>query len=69
MRIFYFEVFGGEGGHTGMVDMLFTLLFCLFGVVVVRMDDLAEKSLLLFSEYSTIPLVTRENEQGSECYG
>lgn len=52
-----------------MVDMLFTLLFCLFGVVVVRMDDLAEKSLLLFSEYSTIPLVTRENEQGSECYG
>lgn len=52
-----------------MVDMLFTLFLCLLGVVVVRVDDLTEKPLLLFSEHSTMILEIRENEQDSECCG
>lgn len=38
----------GHCGRTGMEYMLGALLFRLFWVVVVGVDDLAEKPLLLF---------------------
>ena len=58
-----------------MKNMLCTLLLCLFWVVVVRVDDLTEKSLLLFSKdsatsmgllttYNTVNIMTESENSG-----
>ena len=56
------EGMGECGQRTGMEYVLGALLVCLFWVVVVGVDDLAEKSLLLlFSKRSGDPYRNRRH--------
>ena len=62
------EGMGDCGQLTGMEHVLGALLVCLFWVVVVRVDDLAEKSLLLFlASDQAIPVEIGDIVQGNGC--